>query len=136
MDIANLPFNKVIGLTTERTHVVLSPQPQHLNHVDTIHAAVIFGIAEAAAGQCLLCRFPDLAESFVAVLRSATAKYRRPAVVAQELRGIGSLGDEDATAFLEKLQSRGRAMLDIPVAVTQGELEIFTGTFTWFAATK
>jgi acyl-coenzyme A thioesterase PaaI-like protein len=136
MDIANLPFNKVIGLKTEDTHVVLSPQPQHLNHVDTIHAAVIFGIAEAAAGQCLLCRFPDLAQDYGAVLRGATAKYRRPASVAQELRGIGVLDDNVAKSFFDTLQSRGRAILDIPVSVMQGDLEVFTGTFTWFAAAK
>jgi acyl-CoA thioesterase FadM len=104
--------------------------------VDTIHAAVIFSIAEAASGQCLLCRFPDLSQNYGAVLRNATAKYRRPAVVAQELRGIGTLGDEDAKSFFDTLQSRGRAMLDIPVSVMQGNLEVFAGTFTWFAAAK
>lgn len=136
MDIANLPFNKVLGLRTDEDHILLEPHSQHLNHLNTIHAAVIFSIAEAAAGQCLLRRFPDLTHSFVTVLRSTETKYRKPAFVDSTLRGTGKLGDVEAAEFLKSLQSRGRAMVDVFASVVQNDQEIFLGTFTWFAASK
>ncbi len=136
MDIAKLPFNKVLGIKADGRQIVLVPHMQHLNHVETVHAVVIFGVAEAASGLCLLDRFPEFTQSFVAVLRNATTKYRRPAIADSELRGTGTLNDDTAVEFLATLQSRGRAMVDIPVSVMQDGLEIFSGNFTWFAGRK
>ena len=73
MDVSALPFNRHLGLAVceldgEPT-LVLQPGPQHCNHVGSVHATVIYGLAEAASGHCLLARFPDAADSFVAVLR-------------------------------------------------------------------
>lgn len=136
MDIADLPFNKVIGLRTDEDHILLVPHAQHLNHVKSIHAAVIFSVAEAAAGQCLLQRFPDLTHSFVTVLRSTETKYRRPAFVDSPLRGTGKLGDVEAAEFVRSLQTRGRAMVDVFAYVIQNDQETFSGTFTWFVASK
>ncbi len=133
MEISSLPFNKSLGITTDGVSIFLSPRSEHLNHVGTVHAAVIFGIAEAATGQSLLNQFPDLANSFVALLRGSTVKYRRPASVNSAVCGTGTLSEADASQFIETLQSRGRATVDISVSVVQGDNEVFTGTFTWFA---
>ncbi len=136
MDISSLPFNQSIGIKIDGKDIVLTPRREHLNHVGTVHAAVVYGVAEAAAGQCLLLRFPDLSESFVAVLRSSTVKYRHPASMEAEIRGTGFLSEAIATQFIDALQSRGRAMVDVGVSVRQNDREIFTGTFVWFAGRK
>ena len=136
MDIGGIPFNKALGITSDGATTVLSPSETHLNHVETIHATVLFGVAEAAAGQCLLTRFPDLVPSFVAVLRGATIKYRRPATGRSPIHGTGLLSDTDARAFMDTLQSRGRATIDITVSVSQNDTEVFTGVFTWFASRR
>ena len=136
MDVQNLPFNKALGLKADGVRICLSPDGQHLNHVGTIHATVIFGIAEAASGNLLLQRFPELEGSYVALLRESTTKFRRPADSSAELSAIGTLSDDEATQFLTTLESRGRATIEISVSVTQSDTEVFIGIFKWFAARK
>lgn len=41
MDVSQLPFNSWLGLTLCDDKVCLQPTPQHLNHIGTVHAAVI-----------------------------------------------------------------------------------------------
>ena len=95
----------------------------------------MFGVAEAASGQCLVSRFPELTTSYGALLRSSTVKYRRPATEESDLQAIGTFSDEVAARFMEKLTARGRAAVDVDVSVTQADVEVFTGTYAWFVAT-
>ena len=136
MDVASLPFNKTLGITADGPRVLLPPKAEHLNHVNTVHAAVVYAVAEGASGHCLLQRFPEIAESFGAVLRGSTVKYRRPANPDSPLCGVGSLNEDDAISFLETLHSRGRASVEVAVSVTQKDAETFTGKFNWFAARR
>ena len=103
MDVSTLPFNKYLGLrvgrSDDKSAVILEPRPHHLNHVGTVHATVIYGIAEAASGNCLLARFPNLVDSFVAMLRHSSVKYRRPASSDGEIRAWGELSEAAATKF-------------------------------------
>ena len=137
MDVASLPFNQLLGLesgeTEGRAFVLLDPRPQHCNHVGTVHAAVLYGIAEAASGQCLLSHFPDLTGSAVALLRSSTVKYRNPASADVSLIAIGNLDDAAADRCRSQLAARGRGLVDITVSVRQADVELLTGTFRWFA---
>jgi len=138
MDVSALPFNKRLGLGVrfldDRSVIVLDPSGDHLNHVGTVHATVIFGVAEAASGHFLLARFPHLVDSSVAVLRTTSTKYRRPGSPEGEICARGSLPGKSADRFLDKLTSRGRASVDIEVTVVQNDNELFTGTFGWFVA--
>ncbi|MHC4400018.1 MAG: PaaI family thioesterase [Planctomycetota bacterium] len=140
MDVSTLPFNKHLGLSIspsgDKPTVILEPCAHHLNHVDTVHATVIYGVAEAASGHCLLARFPSLVDSFVAVLRNSSAKYRRPASPDGDIHAWGTLSEQSAVKFYERLTSRGRASVDVEVSVTQNDTELFTGTFGWFVAAK
>lgn len=136
MNLADLPFNRTIGIITEGDTAILTPRTEHLNHVGTVHATVVFGVGETAAAQQLLSRFPELAESYGAVLRSSNVKYRQPASPEFAIRAIGKLSEPVAVSFLEKLTARGRATIDIEVAVTQGDVTVLTGTYTWFAARR
>ena len=140
MDVSTLPFNRHLGLTIRDVDgtptVVLQPGEHHLNHVNTVHATVIYGLAEAASGHCLLSRFPGRVDSFVAVLRKSVAKYRRPASPEVPLHARARLDDETAARFEELLATRGRASVDIVVSVVQNDMDLFRGTFTWFAAAR
>jgi hypothetical protein len=71
-----------------------------------------------------------------AVLRNSSAKYRHPASPDSEIYAQGTLLEELAVKFYDKLTSRGRATVDIEVSVTQNDTELFTGTFGWFVASK
>ncbi len=136
MDISTLPLNNALGIIADGLFVRLVPTREHLNHVGTVHATVLYGVAEAASGQCLINRFPHLADSYVAVLRTSRVKYRRPASIGSEICGNGRASDESVARFDAALQTRGRATIEIDVCVTQDEIELFTGVFCWFAARK
>jgi len=135
MEVENLPYNRTLGLKADGDRICLSPKDQHLNHVGTVHATVIFGIAEAASGSVLLYRFPELSDTYVALLRESSVKFRRPANSDADILGTGTIKDNGGK-FLETLESRGRATIEIAVSVTQNEIEIFAGIFKWFAAAK
>jgi len=140
MDVSALPFNRHLGLTIDDIDgvptVVLHPGEHHLNHVNTIHATVIYGLAEAASGHYLLSQFPSLADEFVAVLRKSATKYRRPASPDLPLHARATLDDQSAASFRDLLVSRRRGSVEIRVSVLQNEMELFTGDFTWFATAR
>ena len=133
MDVQSLPFNRSLGIKVDGDRIYLSPQERHLNHVGTVHATVIFGIAEAASGHILLRQFPSLSGTTVALLRASSTKFRQPADADTEIFGNGSI-NSDPDNFLATLQSRGRATVEVAVSVTQGDKEVLTGVFKWFAA--
>ena len=140
MDIRDLPFNRLVGITVARMDVdsrveevvSLAPHSEHLNHLGTVHATVVYGLAEAASGHFLLGRFPDLLESYQAVLRGSNVKYRRPAQPDQLCYGVASVTDDSINAFECRLSERERATLAIDVRVRQSHVELLSGTFTWF----
>lgn len=136
MDVTQLPFNQWLGLTVCDDTICLLPQPQHLNHVETVHAAVIFGVAEAAAGHWLSQRYPQLEQSHVALLRQSSVKYRQPAVAGIDLTGSATCDEATAAIFLKNLQERGRGVLEISAAVHQADNKILQATFGWFASKR
>ena len=93
MEVENLPYNRTLGLKADGDRICLSPKDQHLNHVGTVHATVIFGIAEAASGSVLLYRFPELSDTYVALLRESSVKFRRPANSDADILGTGTIKD-------------------------------------------
>ena len=138
MDVCTIPFNNWLGMSSVATDtgtvVSLSPQPHHLNHLGTVHAAVIFAAAEAASGQAPLDHFADLAESAMLVLRSSTTKYRAPAVAGGPLTAQAHIGAEAVDAFRRQLASRGRALIEVTAGVVQDGQDVFRGTYTFFGA--
>lgn len=135
MDVAALPFNRWLGLRTEGDTVRLTPTADHTNHLNTVHAAVVFSIAESAAGHWLATQYPELEQDYIAVLRNSSTKYRRPATRDAELVGTAEVaaGGDD---FLNRLQQRNRVLLDIEVDVRQNEQQVFRGTFGWFVTSR
>ncbi len=138
VDISKLPFNRLIGLKYEerngRICIVIDPLNHHANHVGTVHATAIYGAAEAASGQCLVEEFPDLAGSGFIVLRTSTVKFRRAASLDSPLVALGAIENDDAAKFRSQYASRRRAAINVSVVVSQADVEILTGTFSWFAA--
>ena len=134
MEITSLPYNKLIGLeeTTSdgRKVISLNPTSQHLNHVGTIHACVLFSVAEAASAQALLDGFPALKEKAAVVLRTAEVKYRRPA--SDTIHGAATIDAAVASAFLDRFEKKGVALVSVSTSVRQGDVEVLSGEYTWF----
>lgn len=138
MDVTSLPFNQFLGLQSTEVGgvpaIVLEPGPQHVNHVGTVHAVALYGVAEAASGQVLVARFPDLEQNAVALLRTSRVKYRTPGATDSPLVGRRTIDDDSSTKFCSQWESRGRATIEVQVQVTQDGSELLAATFTWFAA--
>jgi acyl-coenzyme A thioesterase PaaI-like protein len=85
MDVTEIPFNRFIGITKaylpDAVFLQLCESENLVNHLNTVHASAQFALAEAAAGECLLHTFKDIASGFslIPVVRAVQVKYRKPA---------------------------------------------------------
>ncbi len=137
MDILELPFNRLIGLSRQQIAgdewLVVQAQSDHTNHVGTLHASVLYGLAEAATGHALIQHFATGGEHPVAVVRSASVRYRAPA---QHSARSLALFEPDALMKLdEQLAKSKRGLVDINVRVlNESGKESLSGTFRWFVS--
>ncbi len=135
MDVTELPFNQFLGLVQRQSdsglQICLQPKSEHLNHLGTVHATVLYGMAEAASGAILSESFPILQSGFLVVLRGSTTKYRLPANSDLELVASARIDTDETQGMLERLELKGRAMTDIQSIVVQNETEVFSATFRW-----
>jgi acyl-CoA thioesterase len=107
----------------------LEPKPEHLNHNDTVNAAVIYGLAEVAGAGAVVADMLDLAADSYTVVKRASIDYLAPA------RGVlQAVGSADPAAIgdakSELLAERG-VEIAVPVSVTDGGgVEVATVRFT------
>jgi len=132
MHVSAIPFNRFLGLRAGAAALTLPADPKYHNHLGTVHAGALFALAEAASGQWLLDRFGQAAADYVAVVRHADVKFRRPAK--GELTAKADAPPEEAERFLETVTRRGRASIEVRVQVlgTDGNATL-ESTFEWFA---
>ena len=137
IDITDIPYNRLIGITRDAASTAAPLQllgsPDHLNHVNTIHACAQFSLAEAASGECLLRRFSDIANlsAIMPLLREVRVKYRRPAT--GTLQAKARFSDAAATRAIEALSAKGRALIPVSVdLVDEAGITTMTATFSWY----
>lgn len=134
VDILSLPFNEFLGLQLIEIDggqvVCLDPQSHHQNHLGTVHAGAVYSVAEAASGQALLQQVDLKLDEVVAVVRSATVKYRRPAT--GKLVAVGNIPDAAVEQLLTQLKEKGRGFVDVPVRVASDGDDVLTAEFKWF----
>jgi acyl-coenzyme A thioesterase PaaI-like protein len=82
MNIAEIPFNRLIGLVREpeggEFSMSLPAGSQYHNHLGIVHAAAQLAVAEAASGDWMLRHFGARAEEFIAVVRRMETKFKQP----------------------------------------------------------
>ena len=132
MNVADIPFNRFLGLLAEGSVLALPADSKYLNHLGTVHAGAQFALAEAASGQWLLDKFGDRAADYPAVVRRAEVKYRRPA--AGELTARADVPADEEERFRETLDRRGRAAIEVHVQILGADGGVtLEATFEWFA---
>lgn len=140
MDVSQLPLNVHLGLENLRSgsgdsEIVLNPSGVHLNHLQTVHATVLYAMAEAASGQLIVDKIVQQLPKLTVVLRGAAMKYRRPGHADHSLKATARFdATETADSQLVRLSKRGRALVAVSATVQQAETELATGTFNWFVA--
>ena len=145
LHVTDLAINRALGMQLAPAgsdHIVTLPaspgEALLLNHVGSVHASVQFALAEAASGELLLQHLGALQEQVVAVLRTSSVKFRKPAHVGGgggELRAAARFLDTDAETLSTELESggRGRALVAVLVEVTDTQgVVTMTGQFDWF----
>ena len=132
MNVADIPFNRFLGLRLNGSVLALPADPKYQNHIGMVHASAQFALAEAASGQWLLTKFGDAAPDYLAVVRQVEVKYRRPAT--GELTAKAEVFPEEEQRFRDTLERRGRAAIEVHVQVLDAEETItLEATFEWFA---
>ena len=132
MNVADIPFNRFLGLRLNGSVLTLPADPKYQNHIGAVHASAQFSLAEAASGQWLLAKFGDAAADYLAVVRHVEVKYRRPAL--GELTAKAEVAPEEAERFRDTLERRGRAAIEAHVQVFGADEGItLEAAFEWFA---
>jgi hypothetical protein len=155
MHVTDLAINSAMGMrlaSPGSDHILELGGPESspgsggllINHLGTIHASVQFALAEAASGEFLVRQLREESkgeaglseagrEQVIALLRTATVKFRRPAPGNAELRASAKFADNDAAKISAELESRGRAMVAILVEIADTQSVVtMTGQFDWF----
>jgi acyl-coenzyme A thioesterase PaaI-like protein len=138
MDIAELPFNRLIGLANEpKTSdelMSLETGPQHENHLGSIHACALLAVAEAGSGEYLLRMLGDVSK-YVPVVRRIEAKFRKPAT--GKIVAKGKVSPETIALWKSELDSRGRLLAAVPVeVVTADGMVVLSAEVEWFIARR
>jgi len=111
----DIPFVKYIKMKDKDGKLSLDLKKSVCNHVDTIHAAAQFTLAETESGMRLQSLFPELEQKVIPLLREANIKYKKPAT--QEIFAYSFVKDEDVEKFKIQFQKKGRALLKIRVEI-------------------
>lgn len=135
MHVTDLAINRALGMQLApqgSDHIVTLPASELLrNHVGSVHASAQFALAEAASGELLLQKLGAAQGQAVAVLRTSSVKFRKPAQ--GELRAAARFHDTDPEKLLAELESRGRAQVAVLVEVTDTQgVVTMSGQFDWF----
>ncbi len=131
MNVLDLPFIKYLGLQISAGgELSLQITTQHKNHLGTVHATVLYGIAEACSGQAIIDKFFKPYPDALVVIRRAAIKYRSPARA--ELSARVKKFDPDLDRVLQRLQEKGVAKCEIEVETKSGDEIVAIATFEFF----
>ncbi len=138
MHITELPFNRLIGITTadyEDAVLSLPNDTRYTNHLGTVHASALLALAEATSGDYLIREFVNLGFGVLPVVRRLEAKFRKPAFGA--VFSKINVSREKKDEFTSALKSKGRALLEIAVDVyDETGTHALTAVIEWFVARR
>ena len=134
MNITDLPFNQHLGVEKQGEVLSLRKRPELLNHVGSIHATAIYGLAEAASGNFIIANlmphFPDA----LALAREGSIQYKRP--VESDCSAEVQMDDESVAVCIAALKEKGRATLLVPVRIFCDGKVAATAEFNWWFGIK
>lgn len=130
MRVSDLPFNKHIGIHEHNGVVTVPVKDLHMNHLGTVHATAIYGVAEAGSGQFIIEYFGDEFPDAIAVTRVGTIKYKSAAH--EDI--FAEVTDSQPTPHraLDRLRNKGAAKIAVEVSVRSNNEIVAIATFDWF----
>ena len=130
MRVSELPFNRHIGIKDENGVVSIAVKDLHKNHLGTVHATAIYGVAEAGSGQFIIDKFGEEFPEALAVTRAGTVKYRSAAT--EDILAEVTNSKPDPQQALERLRQKGAAKIAVEVSVYSNNEIVAIATFDWF----
>jgi acyl-coenzyme A thioesterase PaaI-like protein len=131
--VTELPFNNFIGIerAPDSGSLLRLPSGAHyLNHLGTVHASALLGLAEASSGEYLLQHFGSGA-NVAPVVRRTEAKFRKPAggaVVSSASVTFEALAQLDGD-----LATKRRALVSVAVELhDQSGVHALSASVEWF----
>lgn len=139
MDITKVPFNQLLGISLSDHPdylLQLDDKKEYANHLETVHAAALFALAEGSGAQLLLKSFPeDIIENVIPVLRKVDVSYKKPAKGV--IRSKAILQYKTLEEILAELQSKKRTLITTTVELYDTQYtKVFMANFEWFVVIK
>jgi hypothetical protein len=135
MDITKVPFNQLLGISLSDNSdylLQLDDKQEYTNHLNTVHAAALFALAEGSGAQLLLKSFPDeIIDNVIPVLRKVDVSYKKPAQGI--IKSKAFLKDSTFEDILHELQTRKRVSIHTIVELyNEQQVKVFVANFEWF----
>lgn len=136
MNVIDLPFNQFLGIKRSNLSpylLMLEEKTHYANHMQTVHAAALFSLAEATAAQFMANTFEEDMKNWLPLLRKTEIKYHKPALGA--IYGIADISADTLEQLFEQLKTQNRIQIATRVQLfDQNKTLVFTGNFDWFAS--
>jgi len=134
MDVTQIPFVKHIGIEKKEEGILkLKPTVRVENHIQTIHAAAQFALAETQSGLYLQTLFPEYRGKVIPLLRESSVKYKKPAT--STLTASAYVEEGVKEKFLIAFEAKGRAIISVYVELRdENQVVTMRGEFTWFVS--
>jgi acyl-coenzyme A thioesterase PaaI-like protein len=138
MKTTEVPFNKYLDIRSAGENsgffLYLNAKGMHLNHLGTIHASVLFSLAEASSGEYLLKAFEPVSKDVIPVVRKAEVRFRKP--VQGKISAKAGLISTTKEEVLNELKTRGRTLCKVGADIySENGTKVFSSVFEWFIVT-
>lgn len=138
MDILTIPFHKFLNIKKHAGNKYIfeaDERPEHLNHLQTIHACAQLALAEASSGEFLLQQFWEINKDVIPLIRKTEVKYHKPAN--GTLYSRASFRSANRAEVLDELTNKNRVITQIKVEILDSsENKVLTAIFDWFLQIK
>jgi hypothetical protein len=139
IDITKVPFNQLLGISLSKDTdflLQLDNRKEYTNHLDTVHAAALFALAEGSGAQLLLKAFPEeIIDNVIPVLRKVDVSYKKPATGVIKSKAI--LKNDTIEHITLELQTKKRVLITTMVELfDEQNVKIFAANFEWFVVLK
>lgn len=137
-EVLGMPITKLLSIKKsekEGFHLQLDSNSKILNHLSTIHASMLFSLAEISSGYFLATHFSEVAPFTVPILRNSTVKYKLSAL--DSIHSKARLKGVSKTEIINSLKTKRKSLFIIEVKLYNEENKLVVQSeFEWFVTLK
>ena len=134
MTTLEIPMNKYLGIYKIRDDeflLAMEADEKLQNHVGTLHATALFGLAEASSGEFLLEEFSEMIAEVIPVVRKAEIKFSKPS--SGRVKSKAMFFESEKVDVLYQLETSKRALVKVKVDIyNEAGQNVLYSIFQWF----